>query len=500
MFNSLKMSLALALIAPSSDAAVIIPASLPEISAASPLKAAVEAFLQGRRIAAVDMAKPLADGGDPDALFFMAFTMEAKEPAKLSRGLAMDLYYRKAARAGHPEAEMRRKLILLGSTLEKDRHEALQWLETTAAGGDLRATRILGEAWLRGLVDGMLNPARAEQYWKDASERGDGASLILLAKLYEGNFGFPEKMDPESSLGYYRRAAEAGNSEAFVPLGAHLLAGGNEVEGREWLEKAIKKNIQSAWRVLGDHEEKGGDAAEACYRRGAAAGDASCMLKIAEVSADPIESRAWLKNAADVGSLRAAAELGELMVGDKEPDLAEARRYLISSAREGIWQAQHRLGLLYLEGRDLAADPVAGVAWLTEAMKAGDAGVQYELATLHEQGVGCLVNYANAGVLYTLACNKGHAGAATRIAWMAMEGLGTERSLVQAKAHAMLALERGDESAKELLAELDGKLDPTTVVEAGKILADLRAAMKKTPSAGAALMPAGNNGLEDSEK
>ena len=107
-----------------------------------------------------------------------------------------------------------------------------------------------------------------------------------------------------------------------------------------------------------------------------------------------------------------------------------------------------------------------------------DAEIQYQLATLHEQGIGGPVNYANAGVLYTLACGKGHAGAAERIAAMAAQGLGTKQSPTQAWAHATLAIERGESSAKELLAKLDGQLDTAGKAEAAKALSDLRAAVK----------------------
>lgn len=116
-------------------------------------------------------------------------------------------------------------------------------------------------------------------------------------------------------------------------------------------------------------------------------------------------------------------------------------------------------------------------------MNSGDAGTQYKLATLHEEGIGCSVNYANAGVLYTLACNKSHAGAAPRITRMAAEGLGTKQSPAQAWAHAALARERGDNSTSDLLAKLDAELDEPAKAVAEKALADLRAAAAAKSSA-----------------
>ena len=149
-----------------------LPVALPKVIRDGPAKVAVKMFREGRRAAAVELARSLSESGDPDASFLVAFSMEGKEPAKLSRGQAMDYYYRKAAAAGHPEAELRRRLISLGAGEEKERSEGRQALEA-AAVNDPRASRILGEAWLRGLMGGKPDRAKAEQCWKDAGEKGD---------------------------------------------------------------------------------------------------------------------------------------------------------------------------------------------------------------------------------------------------------------------------------------------------------------------------------------
>lgn len=461
-----------------------LPAAPPEITGDGRARPAVERFLAGCPAAAADLARPLAGNGEVDALFLLAYAMEGKEPAKLSRGMAMDHYYRKAAEAGHPEAGLRRNLILLASGAEKERSDGRKALESAAAQNP-RASRILGEAWLRGFVTGKPDVSKAREYWKAAGDKGDSGSMILLAKLHEGTFGYPELTDLGVAVGYYRDAAKAGEEDALVPLGSLLLETGRKGEdhreGREWLAKALEKNIHAAWRVLGDHEQAVGKdepAARDCYQKGAEAGDAGCMMRIAARSTGTPERRSWLGRASAAGSPAASAELGRLLLTDGTADYAAARRYLISAAREGISEAQYDLGMFYLEGRDGTPDPVAAIAWLTEAMKAGDAEVQYQLARLHQQGIGGPVNYANAGVLYTLACNKGHAAAAARIAEMARDGLGTTRDPAQAKAHAMLAVERGDVSARDTLTEIGDRLDPEQNAKAEKALAELRAMAK----------------------
>jgi TPR repeat protein len=204
------------------------------------------------------------------------------------------------------------------------------------------------------------------------------------------------------------------------------------------------------------------------------------MLRLANFSiTESKEEAEWLQKAADAGDPDAAAELGQRL---KDVDPTTALRYLLLAAGENRPTAQYNLGVAYLEGKGCAQDPLAAIGWLTEAMKSGDAESQYKLGTLHEQGIGGPVNYANAGVLYTMACGKGHAGAAARIAQMAAEGLGTIRNPGQAWAHAVLAKERGDNSADGLRATLEQELTASEKTEGEKTLTDLRA---KIPAQGA---------------
>lgn len=476
-------------------AAETIPAAPPSAGKDSPAKEAIAAYRDGRHHAAAEMARPLAASGDRDALFLMAFSLESlREPARLSRGQAMDYYYRRAEAAGHPEAALRRKLILLASAIEKERKEGLATLEAAAGDGNARALRVLGEAWLRGLVDGKPDPAKAVRHWTEAAAAGDAESLMLLGQLHDGSFMSKEPKDPAAAAGYYRRAAELGNGDAYLPLAALLFNGNegtrDETQGSRWAKAAIENGEPRGWLILGDHQAaitNNPVGALDFYRKGAEAGQSDCMLRIAshlqKDAGTAEESFAWLVKAADRGNPAAAAELGHRMLSDGS-DTPTAMRYLLVAANEGRPEAQRDLGLAYLEGKACPRDPAAAVVWLTEAMKSGDAETQYRLALLHEQGIGGPVNYANAGVLYTLACNKGHAAAATRIATMAAEGLGTKSSPVQAWAHASLAIERGDHSARGLLAMLDGQLDPAAKAEAAKVLSNLRAMEKSKPAPG----------------
>ncbi|WP_193213499.1 tetratricopeptide repeat protein [Luteolibacter marinus] len=452
-----------------------------------PAKAALDAFREGRHSIGVDLAKPLAEKGNADALFLLGFAAETGQGMTASRDLALD-YYKKSSAAGHKDATYRRALILLNSKEEKDRQEARLDLEAAAKKDPANAGRILGEAWLRGLLSEKPDPDKAVEWWQKASESGDTPSILLLARFFEGAFGATDKADPKRSIELYRKAADLGDATAFIPLGSRLLNGGEEFRdekaGREWLAKAIEAKQYGAYLALGDFEEnvkKDDAAAFADYQKGAEEKQPDCMLRLAgfhfagrATEKSEEKGREWLAKAAEAGSAPAAFEMASRISKDEKPDVFKAYKYLLSAANAGMPIAQNELGLLYVSGNLGLSDPSAGAAWFTVAAKAGFAAAQNNLATLYERGMGMPVDYNNAGQLYSLAANQGHAAATTGLARLHANGLGTGQDLVKAWALASLAVERGDEEAKVMLGDLTTRLDSDQIAKAKKELEELK--------------------------
>jgi len=465
----------------------------------SPAKEALELFGQGRHHAAIAAARPLAEAGDPDALFLLAFASETGQGTEISRENALS-FYLKAAEKDHKEATYRRALILLNSEDEKERETGKKALEDASKTDPSTAGRILGEAWLRGLITKEPDFEKGAEWWTKASEAGDATSLILLARLYSGDFGFREKADQKKSIALYRKAADQGETGTYLPLGSRLLNGAeeqrNEKEGRQWLDKAIKEEQFAAYLAIGDFEEnikKQPKAAYDAYLKGAEAGQVECMLRAARFlyqgiagAKDEEGGRKWLDKAAEAGSPTAHFELARLITEEKEPDLLKLYSHLAAAADGGVTIAQNDLGLYYLSGRLGFADAPAAAAWFTRAAKAGFAPAQNNLATLFERGLGVTASLNNAGELYSLAANQGHGPATTALARLYAAGAGTQPNLVKAWALATLAIERGDEEAKKILGELSPRLTPDLLKEAEKELEALKSPKpKEEPAAGA---------------
>ena len=490
----LAISLATATTSLSEEAPANVPAPLPKADQ-GPAKAALEKFREGKHSIAIDLARPLAEKGDADALFLMGFAAETGQGMVASRDSALE-NYKKAINAGHKDAVFRHALILLNSKDAEDRRAAQTELESAAEKDPGNAGRILGEAWMRGTLGQEPDFEKAAEWWKKAADAGDPTSMLMLARLYEGGFGFSEKSDPTQSLDYYKKATDLGEVSAYVPYGSRLLNGPPEIrdedKGRELLAKAIEEKQITAYLALGDFEEnvkENPSAALEQYKAGAEANQADCMLRLASfyltgkaVEKNEETGREWLVKAVAQGSGAAALELASRLSQDEKPDVQEIYKYLLSASNTGIPAAQNELGLLYVSGNLGLSDPKAGAAWFTAAAKSAFAAAQSNLGTLYERGMGMEPDYNNAGQLYSLAANQGHPAATAGLARLHAAGLGTDQDLVKAWALASLAVERGDEESKAMLGDLTTRLNTEQIAAAKKEFELLKKPAEEVPA------------------
>lgn len=453
----------------------------PEFAPPSEQSAAGEAiglFRDGRHAEAIEKATKLAESGDADALFLLGFAAETGQGTPQSREGALD-FYQRASQGGNKEATYRRALILLNSTDEKERNQGREALESAALEDPGVAGRILGEAWLRGTLGEEPDFDKTLEWWTRSANSGDNTSLLLLARLYGGDFGFPDKVDQDKSLDFYRKAAESGNANAYLPLGSRLLQrkeANLQKEGRTWIDKALDAGQTLAYLALGDYQENlldDPDTAYGTYLSGARAGQPDCMIAVARllyagkgVRKDEKEGRKWLEKAAEAGSSTAHLELAGIIGADEEPDLNARYKHLVVAAYGNLPLAQNELGLVYMSDQLGQPDPIAAVPWFTRAARAGLPSAQFNLGTLYEGGVGVDRNLTNAVDLYLRAANSGHAQATSALARLHALGAGVDRNPAKAWALAKLAVDRGDEKAEPFIKELESNLDEAQLKEA----------------------------------
>ncbi len=451
----------------------------PAAKAGAPAEAARKAFESGDHAEAVKLARPLAEKGDADAIYLLGFAHETGQGAEASSKKAEE-YYRKGLEKNHGDSAYRLAFLLMSSKDKTSIFEAQAILEKQAIRDPAIAGRILGEAFLLGRFTGEPDPDKAISWWKKAADAQDVASMLFIARFYDGQMGFFDKRNPVLSLEYFEKAAESGNTGAMVAVGSRLLYGDeasrDEERGLALLEKAIAGEDSSGYLALGTWQEtvkKDSKAALAEFERGKDAGQSDCMIRAAEyyiegkgTEKDLARGVKILETAAEGGNAQAHLMLAANALQSKKPDAISGYQHLVAAANAGLAAAQNELGLFYLSGGLGVVDTTAAVSWFSRAGQANYSPAQNNLGALHERGTGVEQSYEKAAQLYALAAQQGHAGATLALARFHAAGAATKVNRPRAWALAKIAEDRGEANAAEFLATLEKEFSKEQLTEA----------------------------------
>ncbi len=87
-------------------------------------------------------------------------------------------------------------------------------------------------------------------------------------------------------------------------------------------------------------------------------------------------------------------------------DFVTAHREFLAAAEQGDVRAKYSLGLLYLRGQGVPADPLVAVRWLRQAAGWGDGDARLVLGSLYMRDLPKLKDYIKSYVWLTLALSK----------------------------------------------------------------------------------------------
>lgn len=117
------------------------------------------------------------------------------------------------------------------------------------------------------------------------------------------------------------------------------------------------------------------------------------------------------------------SRLTALMKPDK--NLTEVAKRIEIQAFDGIPEAQHDMGAIYVAGHGpIKQDLKRAVFWFEEAAKNNIANAQYNLGVLYHQGMGVDKNLDRAIALYQKASDQGHPEAQYNLGIANIEGIG----------------------------------------------------------------------------
>ncbi len=151
---------------------------------------------------------------------------------------------------------------------------------------------------------------------------------------------------------------------------------------------------------------------------------------------------AKLKRLAEQGYAPAQNDLGKLFeTGDLglTKNLPMARLWTERSARSGVVEAMHRMGLYHYYGQGGAENPILAAQWFRRGAERGMLDSQYNLAQLYETGVGVTPNSAEAYRWYLIAAQTGDQEALKKVATLKAQVPSGGRAEIERQARAFRA-------------------------------------------------------------
>ncbi len=148
--------------------------------------------------------------------------------------------------------------LLRGSgSRSSNANQGIQWLMKAAEFGDRKALHSLGEVYSDGTV--KVDEKRASQYFLEAAERGEVASMHAIAERLAVGNGIDK--DETAAFNWYQKASERGLTQASIQLAICYSSG-----------KGVERNATKAFQIFRDAAKTGNMEAIAnlavCYARG----------------------------------------------------------------------------------------------------------------------------------------------------------------------------------------------------------------------------------------
>lgn len=250
---------------------------------------------------------------------------------------------------------------------------------------------------------GLYQTAFREANLRLEKNKSDAAAMTLLGELYNQGLGVPASATKAAE--WYQLAAKRGDAHALAALGLMAMDG-----------RGVQKN--------------------------------------------PVQGKAWLEQAAAKGNAVAAHNLALLLLtSGSDMDLEQSVALLRQAANAEIPDAQHALGVLYLQGRGVAKDASEAARYFERAAANGSSVGEVEYAILLFNGEGVARSESQAARYFRRAAAKGSAIAQNRLARLLVAGRGVPANRVDAAAWHILAAAQGladpwlDTAFKDLSAE-----------------------------------------------
>ena len=238
------------------------------------------------------LLEPLAEGGDPEAQYLMAYCYTKASNPDLFPPKYVNIYLEKAAAQGHLKAQyFLAQNYRIGFNGTEDPVLSAKWYEEAAKQGHAKAAAFTGlnhETGVKGLYP--ADPKTAVHGYQISAEADDPLGLYFLGLAYENGIG--TDADRRKAMECYRKGAELKHKKcafryAYIQDPVYGFPEFSNGEAAlEWYHKAKHLRDERASRYLGLHYANGTCGLDINRRKarelfldGASLGDAPCAAE-----------------------------------------------------------------------------------------------------------------------------------------------------------------------------------------------------------------------------
>jgi TPR repeat protein len=286
---------------------------------------------------------------------------------------------------------------------------------------------------------------------------GDANAQKALGHIYESGIGVAA--DREEAMGWYKKAADAGDYDAMVILDDMRTAGSADAAGQSGPEPARyaerirtieKNNPHAVFQRYYEQAQTGG--AHGLYNLGAAYANGI------GVPVDQVKASYYLLKAAEKGDTDSQMWMGYRYfygrgVAKNEKSAAE---YFKKAAQKGDAASMGWLGYLHAKGFGVAKNDKQAAHWYLKAAKAGRKVAAYNLGNCYKNGRGVPRDIKKAIYWYERSAEKGYRDAMRAMGKIYYHGRGgIKRDDAQARRWFEQAAKLNDPQAKKYLAKMD---------------------------------------------
>ena len=374
-----------------------------------------------------------AEMGNADGLFWTGFCMaKGLGTAKNVRGAIP--FLEKAATHNQSNAMvLLAQIYSAGLNGNPDYTLAFQYLLRGANAKNSDAAYMLG-VWYRDGIEVKADAIEAHKWFERGMEYG---SLYAQAALAAMIIADPESNQEERKAAYnsIEKAAEKGNALANVCLGDRCMKENKKEEAFSFYRKASVADLPEVHMALAHYYANDPAEAEKHYRKAVAAGSLKAYAELAELlfkknnDKSNREAVAFLQKLVGFNDVAAQVRLGRIYLSGIKgvgKDHKKAFNYLHEAAASKNPEAQYFLALCYQNGWGVKADAKLAAAWALASADAGDSYAQLLYATYCQNGTGVAQDSEMALKYLKLSAAQGNKQASILLGDYLVSGVGTK--------------------------------------------------------------------------